>query len=335
MTRRVDRRTFLRVAGMSLGAGALYRVAPAWALEVEAGEAGETARRQLALNGEAVTPFTFVQLSDTHVGFEGAPNPTGTAAFERAIDQVNALPQRPDLVLFTGDLTHDSEAAGVPAKRMQRFKEIAGRLQVKRWRSVPGEHDAGLDGGALYREHFGDSSYAFDHKGVHFVGLDNVSRAKPEVGPERIAWLRKDLARFPPTAPIVLFTHRPLFDLKPEWEWFTRDGDEVMKVLAPFENVTVLYGHIHREDRRVIGRASHLAARSLIFAFPDPGQAAEKKPLPFDQAHPFRNLGLRLVHAGAAGPAGGAGVGVDDVELTMREHAGTEGFAQLLTPSSL
>ena len=332
MVKQIDRRSFLRLAGASLGAGALYRVAPAWAGDRAAGEVARELRRR---NGEAVTPFTFVQLSDTHVGFSGPPNPTGTAAFERAVEVVNRLSPSPDLILFTGDLTHDSESPGEPAARMRRFQEIAGRLRVQARRMVPGEHDAGLDGGALFREVFGPTRYSFDHRGVHFVALDNVSRAKPEVGPEQLAWLRADLARFPPTAPIVVFTHRPLFDLKPEWEWFTRDGDEVMNALAPFENVTVLYGHIHREDVHPAGHARHYAARSLAFAFPDPARTPEKKPLPFDKEHPFRNLGVRQVRIAPGSPPAAASVSCDEVELTLQERSGTEGFAQLLRPSTL
>ncbi|MFL5273207.1 MAG: metallophosphoesterase family protein [Anaeromyxobacteraceae bacterium] len=330
--RGLDRRSFLRVAGLSLGAGALYRVGPALAA---GGEAGDVARRLARANGEGVTPFTFAQLSDTHVGFSGPPNPTGTAAFERAVDVLNRLPQPPDLVLFTGDLTHDSEDEAERAARMRRFKAIAGRIRVKAQRMVPGEHDAGIDEGKLYREVFGEPSYAFDHKGVHFVALDNVSRAKPEVGPERIAWLERDLSRFARTTPIVVFTHRPLFDLRPDWEWFTSDGDAVMKVLAPFENVTVLYGHIHRDDVREVGRAYHCAARSLVFAFPDPATAPEKKPAKFDAARPFQNLGLRTVRAGKGGPPSTRSVQVDEVELTLRELSGTEGSQQLLRPTSL
>jgi Calcineurin-like phosphoesterase len=327
----IDRRTFLRIAGVSLGAGALYRVAPAFADE----GAHDMARQQKSKNGEPVTPFTFVQLSDTHVGFSGPPNPTGTKAFERAVEVVNALSPTPELLLFTGDLTHESEAPGEHAKRMKHFQEIAGRIKVVKRKMVPGEHDAGLDGGALYREHFGATSYSFDHRGVHFIALDNVSRAKPEVGPEQIAWMKKDLARFPKTAPIVVLTHRPLFDLKPEWEWFTRDGDDVMAALAPFENVTVLYGHIHREDEHTVGPVRHLAARPLIFGFPDPQTAPEKKPFPFDKDHPFQNLGLRVVKESGGAGQSAATLGVEEVELTMREHSGTEGFAQLLRPTSL
>jgi hypothetical protein len=328
----IDRREFLRIAGASLGAGALYRIGAARAAGPEA---GETARRQALQNGEPVTPFTFVQLSDTHVGFTGPPNPEGTRAFERAVERVNGLAEQPELVLFTGDLTHDSEVAGERAARMKRFREIAGRLRARNQRLVPGEHDAGLDGGALFRESFGETCYAFDHRGVHFVALDNVSRAKPEVGPERLAWLRADLARFPPTAPIVVFTHRPLFDLKPEWEWFTRDGDEVMKALARFENVTVLYGHIHREDVRQVGQARHCAARSLAFAFPDPARVPAKKPMPFDAGRPFANLGLRALHLRPGAAPAPAALALDEIELTLQERSGTEGFQQILRPSTL
>jgi len=332
MSKPIDRRAFLRIAGVSLGAGALYRIAPAWGAD---GLEGDTAGQLQRKNGEAVSAFTFVQLSDTHVGLEGPANPTGTRAFERAVAVVNALPQAPDLVLFTGDLTHDSETPGEPLARMRRFKEIASRLKVSLRKMVPGEHDAGLDGGALFREQFGETFYSFDHRGVHFVALDNVSHGKPEVGPEQLAWLRRDLARFPATAPLIVFTHRPLFDLKPEWEWFTRDGDEVMAVLAPFENVTVLYGHIHREDVREMAHSRHFAARSLVFAFPDPAVSVAKKPVPFDKERPFRNLGPRIVHAGPGAPPQVTSVTCEEVELTLQERSGTEGFQQILKPSSL
>jgi Calcineurin-like phosphoesterase len=327
-----DRRTFLRIAGASLGAGALYRVAPALATDDQGGAMAHAMR---VATGEAVKPFTFVQLSDTHVGFSGPPNPTGTQAFERAVEAVNRLPEAPDLVLFTGDLTHDSETPGEPAARMKRFKDIAGRLKVKKVHYVPGEHDAGLDGGALYREVFGEPTAAFDHRGVHFIGLDNVSRPRPEVGADQLGWLKKDLSRLSPTTPIVVFTHRPLFDLKPEWEWFTRDGDAVMAALGGFENVTVLYGHIHREDVHDTGHVHHRAARSLIFAFPDPATASDKKPIPFDAAQPFHNLGLRVVRATPGARPDAAAIAMDEVELTMAERSGTEGFAQLLRPTTL
>jgi hypothetical protein len=317
----------LTVTGVSLGAGALYTMAPRLGTSVEGAELARQLGRQ---NGERPAPFTVFQLSDTHVGWDGT---LGTQAFERAVDVVNGLAHAPDLVLFTGDLTHDTEAPGEHAARMQRFREIAGRLKGPKVYHVPGEHDAGLDAGELYRSVFGPTFYSFDHKGFHFIALDNVSRAKPEIGAEQRAWLTKDLARFPKTAPIVVFTHRPLFDLRPDWEWFTSDGDEVLNLLSPFENVTVLYGHIHREHEQTIGHAKLYAARSLCFAFPDPQGAAEKKAIPFDQAEPFKNLGIRRVRASAG--ERGATVDVSEVSLDARELSGTEGFHQLLKSPSL
>lgn len=323
----MDRRKFLRVSGVSLGAGALYTMAPLLAGNAEG---AELARQLGRHNGERPAPFTVFQLSDTHVGWDGA---LGTKAFERAVEVVNGLTPGPDLVLFTGDLTHDTEAPGEHAARMKRFQEIAARLQAPKVYHVPGEHDAGLDAGELYRSVFGPTFYSFDHKGFHFIALDNVSRAKPEVGAAQRAWLAKDLARFPETAPIVVFTHRPLFDLRPDWEWFTSDGDEVMTLLAPYQNVTVLYGHIHREHEQTMGHATHYAARSLCFAFPDPQGAADKKAIPFDKDEPFKNLGIRQVQASAG--AKGATLSAREVSLDARELSGTEGFNQLLKSPSL
>jgi hypothetical protein len=323
----MDRRKFLTVSGVSLGAGALYTMGPLLAGNAEGAELARQLGRQ---NGERPTPFTIYQLSDTHVGWDGA---LGTKAFERAVEVVNGLAPGPDLVLFTGDLTHDTEAPGEHAARMKRFQEIAGRLKVPKVYHVPGEHDAGLDGGELYRSVFGPTFYSFDHKGFHFIALDNVSRAKPEVGAEQRAWLEKDLARFAKTAPIVVFTHRPLFDLRPDWEWFTSDGDDVMNLLALYQNVTVLYGHIHREHRQMLGHAAHYAARSLCFAFPDPQNTTDKKAIPFDRAEPFKNLGIRQVQAAAG--AKGATLSLSEVSLDARELSGTEGFNQLLKNPAL
>jgi predicted phosphodiesterase len=323
MENKLDRRSFLRIASTSLSIGALYSVFPPLAH----GAGSEIVARTLGqLNGEAPAPFSFVQLSDTHVGFNGPPDPLGTKAFESAVATINHLKQRPDLVIITGDLTHDADSADEHAKRYKLFKEIAGRISGAKVMVVPGENDAALDGGDMFREFMGPTHYSFDHRGVHFIALDNVSSGKPAVGAEQLAWMKADLARFPKTAPIVVFTHRPLFDLKPEWEWFTSDGDDVMNALAPYENVTVLYGHIHREHFHQQGSARLYAARSLIFAFPDPAVTPVKKPLPFDKSRPFENLGIRLV----SGERTGRALRIEDVELAMNEYSGTVGMDQLL-----
>ena len=183
MKDKMDRRSFMRIMGTSLGIGALYSVVPALG-GASAGDffASGVADFLKVRNGEAPSPFTFVQLSDPHVGFNGPPDPLGTQAFENAVAMVNQLPRRPDLVIFTGDLTHDAPTRDTHAERMKLFRSIAGRLKVPMLKWVPGENDAALDNGVLYREFFGDTSYSFDHRGVHFVALDNVSRGRPEVG---------------------------------------------------------------------------------------------------------------------------------------------------------
>ncbi len=323
METKLDRRSFLRVTGTALGIGALYSVFPA--LTRSAGAEGIT-RTLAELNGEAPAPFSFMQLSDTHVGFNGPPDPLGTKAFENAVATINGLKNRPELVIVTGDLTHDVNSTDEHAKRFKLFKQIAGNIKGAQLKVVPGENDAALDGGDMFHEFMGPTHYSFDHRGVHFIALDNVSAGRPVVGAEQLAWMKSDLARFPKTAPIIVFTHRPLFDLKPEWEWFTSDGDDVMNALAPYENVTVLYGHIHRENFHQAGKTKLYAARSLIFGFNDPATAPAKKPMPFDKARPFKDLGIRRIN----GNARGNDLQIEEVELVTAEYSGTVGMDQML-----
>jgi 3',5'-cyclic AMP phosphodiesterase CpdA len=322
----IDRRSFLKVAGASLGIGVLYEFAPFLTNRAEADTISDFFNKS---NGEAPQSFTFAQFSDPHVGFQGPPDPLGTRAFENAVALINKAPRRPDFVLFTGDLTHDTDNRDQHVQRMKLFKTIAGRINAPAIHCVPGENDAALDDGVLYRSIFGETYYSFDHRGVHFIALDNVSRGHPEIGSEQLNWLKRDLARFPRTTPIIVFTHRPLFDLKPEWEWFTSDGDDVMSGLAPYENVTVLYGHIHRHNVQRVGKVTHYAARSLIFAFNDPATADDKKPLSFDKNDPFKDLGIRLVASQGTGDRAAA-LDVDDVVLTKTEFAGLSGMQQMI-----
>jgi len=327
MKARYDRRSFLRVAGTSFGIGALYSVFPGLTHKARA---AEIVRSLADLNGEAPAPFSFIQLSDSHVGFNGPPDPLGTKAFESAVAMINGLKNRPDLVIVTGDLTHDADSPDEHAKRFKLFKAISGKIGGAQVKVVPGENDAALDGGNMFREFMGPTHYSFDYRGVHFVALDNVSGGRPAVGAGQLAWMKSDLARFPKSAPIIVFTHRPLFDLKPEWEWFTSDGDDVMNALAPYENVTVLYGHIHRENFHQAGSTKMYAARSLIFAFPDPETTSQKKPLPFDKSQPFKDLGLRRVNSNVHG----TDLQIEEVQLATAEFSGTVGMDQMLKHGS-
>ncbi len=255
--------------------------------------------------------FHFVQLSDTHWGFSGpAVNPLAGSTLQRAVAAVNALARAPDFIVFTGDLTHTTDDGLERRKRMREFKAIVSELKVTQVRFMPGEHDASLDGGAAFQEFFGPTHYSFDHKGVHFVALDNVSDPAARIGDEQLAWLKADLAHHALDAPIVVLTHRPLFDLAPQWDWATRDGAQTLAVLMPYQHVTVFYGHIHQEHHHQTGHIAHHAANSLIFPLPAPGSQPRREPLRWDPARPFRGLGFRELARSAAG-----GIAISEIPL--------------------
>jgi len=283
--RRIDRRHFVRLAGLGgvVFASGLFNLAGGAASKAFAGEAGD---------------FMFVQLSDTHWGFSGdAVNPEAKNTLKKAVAEVNALPMQPDFIVFTGDLTHTTDDGQERRKRMGEFRDIVKELKVKTLRLMPGEHDASLDDGAAYKEFFGDTHYTFSHKGVEFIVLDNVSDPAAKVGDEQIAWLKQVLGKLDKAQPIVVFTHRPLFDLYPDWDWATRDGKAVIDALMPYQHVVVFYGHIHQENHQMTGHIAHHAAKSLIFPLPAPGSQPKRAPVPWDASAPFKGLGWRAIEA--------------------------------------
>jgi 3',5'-cyclic AMP phosphodiesterase CpdA len=284
MTRSIDRRDFLKLAGIGgvVFASGLY---PEFGLAASKRKPGMPAE-----------DFFFVQLSDTHWGFEGAPNPEAKVTLKKAVAAVNSLEQPPDFIVFTGDLTHTTDDPAVRRKRLAEFQEIVSHLHVKDLRFMPGEHDASLDQGKAYQEFFGHTHYTFDHKGLHFIVLDNVSDPGGMLGEAQLDWLATDLKERSKHDNIIVFTHRPLFDLYPQWDWMTRDGGEAIKLLSPFKRVTVFYGHIHQEHHHVTGNIHHHAAKSLIFPLPAPGSQPKKGPLPWDPAAPYKGLGFRRVN---------------------------------------
>src|ERR1043165_4005237 len=276
----VNRRNFLKVAGF----GGL----------VFASCVGGCAAR--AAKSEA-DEFYFVQLSDTHWGFQGAPNPDALVTLPKAVEAVNALDPQPDFIVFTGDLTHTTDDPGERRKRLAKFKEIVSGLKNRNLRLMPGEHDASLDHGEAYKEFFGAPNYSFDHKGVHFIALDNVSDPSGSIGKPQLEWLRADLAGQDKDARIVVLTHRPLFPLYPQWDWATKDGEQAIELLKPHSNVTVFYGHIHQEHHFKTAHIEHHSAKSLIFPLPAPGSQPKRAPLPWDPAQPYRGLGWREIEA--------------------------------------
>ena len=239
--------------------------------------------------------FFFVQLSDSHWGFKGPPNPEAANTLRQAVAAVNALPATPDFVVFTGDLTHTTDDEAERRKRMREFKAIVADLKVPMQYYMPGEHDASLDQGKAYQENFGATHYSFDHKGIHFAVLDNVSDPAAALGDDQIDWLLADLKPLRPEAPIVVFTHRPLFDLAPAWDWATKDGSKAIDLLQHWKNVTVFYGHIHQEHHFKTGEIAHHAATSLVFPLPAPMSKPKRAPVPWDPAHPRRGLGFREI----------------------------------------
>jgi len=239
--------------------------------------------------------FFFVQLSDSHWGFKGPPNPEAANTLRQAVAAVNALPATPDFVVFTGDLTHTTDDEAERRKRMREFKAIVADLKVPLQYYMPGEHDASLDQGKAYQENFGATHYSFDHKGIHFAVLDNVSDPAAALGDDQIDWLLADLKPLRPEAPIVVFTHRPLFDLAPAWDWATKDGSKAIDLLQHWKNVTVFYGHIHQEHHFKTGEIAHHAATSLVFPLPAPMSKPKRAPVPWDPAHPRRGLGFREI----------------------------------------
>jgi 3',5'-cyclic AMP phosphodiesterase CpdA len=239
--------------------------------------------------------FFFLQLSDTHWGYRGPANPQADLTLKTTIETINGVQAQPDFIVFTGDLTHTTEDEAMRRQRMRELKQLTSALKVKTLYLMPGEHDASLDRGAAYQESFGRPSYSFQHKGIHFFVLDNVSDPEASVGDAQIDWLHGELKKLPREAPIVVFTHRPLFDLYAQWDWTTKDGTKVIDALMPFKNVTVFYGHIHQEHHHKTEHISHHAARSLVFALPAPGSQPKRVPVAWDPASPFKGLGFRKV----------------------------------------
>jgi hypothetical protein len=269
-----DRRDFLKLAG--LGGVVFASSLGPWG-------------RALAAAGR---DFFFVQMTDTHWGFEGPPNPEAKNTLKRAVAAVNGLKHQPDFIMFTGDLTHAADNDTERHRRMTEFKSIVAGLKVKDVRFIPGENDAGLDAGEMYKTMFGAGHYSFDHKGVHFVALDNVSDPNGLIGENQLQWMHADLAKLDKAQPVVVFAHRPLFDLYPQWDWATKDGAKAIEILTPYENATVFYGHIHQEHHQMTGKIAHHAAESLIFPFPLAGSQPKRTPVAWDATHPYKGLGF-------------------------------------------
>src|SRR5258706_678988 len=233
--------------------------------------------------------LSFVQISDSHIGFNKPANPDVTATLQAAIAKINALETPPAFVLHTGDLTQLSKDS-----EFDTVAESLKAIKTERIFYVPGEHDVLSDNGKLYLERFGQGTqgggwYSFDHHGVHFIGLVNVLNLKAgglgNLGHEQLEWLEKDVKHLKHSTPVVVFAHIPLWSVYPEWGSGTDDSAQALSYLKNFGTVTVLNGHIHQTMQKVEGNVTFHTAMSTAFPQPAPGSAPSPGPMkvPADQ----------------------------------------------------
>jgi 3',5'-cyclic-AMP phosphodiesterase len=254
----------------------------------------------------AASGFSFVQISDSHIGFDKPANPNALGTLEEAIAKIGALPVRPAFMIHTGDITHLSKP--------QQFDDADQRIARAKLdvHYVPGEHDIiDENNGQAFLDRYGRGSKgkgwrSFDHGGAHFVGLNNVFDLKAggmgNLGAEQLAWLADDLRAKTASTPIIVFAHVPLWTIAPEWGWGTQDAAEALKLLARFGSVTVLNGHIHQLMQKVEGNVTFHTARSTAFPQPAPGTAPSPGPklVPAGELHGLLGITSVAVKRGQA-----------------------------------
>ena len=253
----------------------------------------------------AESGFSFLQISDSHVGFDKPANPNALGTLNEAIDKIIAMPAGPAFMIHTGDISHLSKP-----QQFDDADQVIGRAKLD-VHYVPGEHDViDENTGKLYLERYGKNAkgagwYSFDQAGVHFIGLVNVVDLKPggmgNLGAEQLAWLADDLNGKSASTPIVVFAHVPLWTIAPQWGWGTEDSAKALELLSRFGSVTVLNGHIHQLMQKVEGSVSFYTARSTAFPQPAPGTAPSPGPMLVPAGDLRKYLGVRAVavHQGA------------------------------------
>ncbi len=242
--------------------------------------------------------FSFVQVSDSHIGFSKDPNLDPASTLKEAVDTIRASNQKPAFMIHTGDISHLSKPG-----EFDTAAQIIGSAGLD-VHYVPGEHDVLVDDGNAYFERFSKPAdkkwYSFDQGGVHFIGLTNVLNMRGGglgyLGDEQLAWLKQDLARRSSSTPLVVFAHIPLWSLYPQWGWGTDDSAQALSMMKRFGSVTVLNGHVHQVAQKVEGDISFYSAMSTAFPQPVPGTAAGPGPMkvPADTLRTL--LGVRSVN---------------------------------------
>jgi Icc protein len=270
----IDRRGFLKCMAWA-GTGAFC--------VIDGGVLKSYSMSRLPKFGHSLGELSFVQISDSHMGFNKAANPDVVSTLKAAVDKINTLPQQPEFMLHTGDITHLSKA-----DEFDTVDQILKGANPKDVFYVPGEHDVLDDNGASYLARYGKGTlgagwHSFDKKGVHFIGLVNVMNLKAggmgSLGAEQLAWLKNDVKHLKHSTPIVVFAHIPLWSVYPQWGWGTDDSAEALSYLKKFGSVSVLNGHIHQTMQKVEGNVTFHTACSTAFPQPAPGQGPSPGPM--------------------------------------------------------
>jgi Icc protein len=271
----IDRRGFLKCMAWA-GTGLVWTISGGIPISQAFG-------RNAGHNTKNTGDFTFVQISDSHMGFNKPANPDVVATLQAAIDKINALPTAPDFLLHTGDISHLSRP-----EQFDTVDQVLKSASAKDVFFVPGEHDVLDDNGKSYLERYGKNTqgagwYSFEKKGVHFIGLVNVMNLKAgglgTLGEEQLEWMEKDVKHLKSSTPIVVFAHIPLWSAYPEWGWGTDDSAQALSYLKKFGSVTVLNGHIHQIMQKVEGNVTFHSAMSTAFPQPRPGTADSPGPM--------------------------------------------------------
>ena len=302
-----ERRKLLKSMGWG-GAGLL------WTMK---GGVLSAATLDAATAGAGGADFSFVQISDSHVGFHQEANPNVLATLQEAVGHINGLAQAPAFVLHTGDVSHLSKPEQFDVAQ-QNFKSIkTGSMFF-----TPGEHDTIGDSGAEFFKRFGLGSsgkgyYSFDYKGTHCLGLVNVLDFKPggmtTLGDEQLEWVEKDLKHLSSSTPILVFAHIPLWTVYEPWGWGTADAPRLYSYLRRFGSVTVLNGHIHQIQQKIEGNITFYTARGTAYPQPQPGAAPSPGPLTVPAGQLGSYLGIREVkHVSVKGP-----MAVTDTSLAL------------------
>lgn len=295
----IDRRGFLECMAW-VGTGVLYTVAGG---VLRSETIGRTPLDSGLFNKGHKAGFTFAQISDSHIGFKHDPNNDVIATLQEAVARINALPDQPDFIIHTGDISHLS-APG----EFDTVDQVLKSLKASQVFFVPGEHDVLTDEGKSYLDRYGkdtkgDGWYSFDHKGVHFIGLVNVLNLKAGgmglLGSDQLEWLEDDVSGLSSSTPVVVFAHMPLWSIYPDWGWGTDDSAQALGYLKRFGSVTVLNGHIHQTMQKVEGNIFFHTAMSTAFPQPQPGMGPGPGPLkgvPADQLRSLLGLtGVRYI----------------------------------------